>query len=295
MTTEAKQNDNRVRFALPTGHMQKELLKLLDDAGIEVHIGARQYRPTITQLPNFDTKMFKPQNLLEMLHVGSRDLGFAGADWVANLGVDVVELLDTGLDPVRIVAAGPDPKILEDALANNRHLVVASEYETLSKEWVKKRGLNATIVRSFGSTESFPPDDADIIIDNAATGSTLRANGLHILDTLITSSTRLFAHPKTLQNPEKKKAIDELVITLQSVLTGRAHLLVEFNISDQAFEKAAPNLPCMKAPTVARLHHTEGFAVKIVVAKGRVSSLIPELKSLGAEDIIVSSVRQISK
>jgi len=79
--------------------MQKEVFKLLEDAGIDVQVGARAYRPTITQLPNFDTKMFKPQNLLEMLHVGSRDLGFAGADWVANLGVEVTELLDTGLDP----------------------------------------------------------------------------------------------------------------------------------------------------------------------------------------------------
>lgn len=131
-------------------------------------------------------------------------------------------------------------------------------------------------------------------MDNAATGSTLRANGLHIVDTLITSSTRLFAHPKALQDPSKKKAIDELVITLQSVLAGRAHLLVEFNISAAAFEKAAPQLPCMKAPTVAKLHNADGFAVKIVVLKTRLAKLIPELRALGAEDIIVSAVKQIA-
>lgn len=139
-----------------------------------------------------------------MLHNGTRDLGFAGADWVRNLGVDVVELLDTGLDPVRIVAAGPDAKILEMA-KDGRHLRVASEYETITKEWIKEKGLNATFIRAFGATESFPPEDADIILDNTATGSTLAANGLHILDVAMTSSTRLFASKQALANPDKKK------------------------------------------------------------------------------------------
>jgi ATP phosphoribosyltransferase len=283
----------KIRFALPTGHMQKEVLRLLEDAGIGVHIGARAYRPTITQLPNYDTKMFKPQNLLEMLHVGSRDLGFAGVDWVKNLDVHVTELLDTGLDPVRIVAAASDPNILEIASKSGRRLVVASEYETLSRQWIQQRGINAAFVRSFGSTESFPPDDADIIIDNAATGSTLKANGLHVIDTILTSSTRLFAHPKSLEDPVKKKAIDELVVTLQSVLIGRAHLLVEFNIAKEAFDNSSAKIPCMKAPTVALLHHTDAYAVRIVVPKTRIATLIPELKQLGAEDIIISSVRQV--
>ena len=98
--------ETTVRFALPKGRMQAGVLRLLDEAGIAVSATERSYRPSVS-LPNVDTKILKPQNIVEMLELGSRDIGFAGADWVAELEADVVELLDTGLDPVRIVAAAP--------------------------------------------------------------------------------------------------------------------------------------------------------------------------------------------
>ena len=96
----------QLRLALPKGRMKEGVLDLLRSAGIQVHLGSRNYRPSIS-LDHVETKMLKPQNIVEMLHVGTRDIGFAGADWVAELGVEVVELLDLGLDPVRVVAAAP--------------------------------------------------------------------------------------------------------------------------------------------------------------------------------------------
>ena len=165
-----------IRLALPKGRMQRGVLGLLADAGIEVALGERDYRPGIS-LPGFAVKVLKPQNIVQMLHIGSRDAGFAGADWVAEQGADLVELLDTGLDPVRLVAAAPHG-LLVDGRLPARPLVVASEYEQLTSGWIERAGLDARLALSYGATEVFPPDDADYIVDNTATGSTLRANGL---------------------------------------------------------------------------------------------------------------------
>src|SRR6185436_737005 len=150
-------NGPALKLALPKGRMQQGVLALLADAGIGVRVGERGYRPALS-LPGVEAKVLKPQNIVEMLHVGSRDAGFAGADWVAELGADVVELLDTGLDPVRLVAAAP-AALLESGALPQRELVVASEFERLSQRWIESRGIRAKFVRSYGATEVFPPED----------------------------------------------------------------------------------------------------------------------------------------
>lgn len=287
-----------LRIALPKGRMQEQVFKILNDAGMSVQIGAREYRPSIS-IPGctVDCKLLKPQNVLEMLAHGTRDIGFGGLDWVTNLGIqdDLVELLDTRLDPVRIIAASPNANILQEALQSGRHVVIASEYEKLTKDWIAKTGLNATFVRAFGATESFPPDDADIIVDNTATGSTLKANGLHIVDVLMESSTRVYGHKSILQDAAKKKVIDELILLIQSVLAGRNHMLVEFNIGRQDLDAALPLLPCLRAPTISPLglNGDQGFAVKLAVGKKTIPTLLPKLKELGASDMIVTAPQQL--
>src|SRR5260370_29413218 len=124
-----------------------------------------------------------------MLAAGSRDAGFAGADWVAELEADVIELLDTQLEPVQIVAAAPGE-------LPNRRIVVASEYERLARAWIPDGRLAADFVRSYGATEVFPPEDADVIIDNTATGSTLQANRLRVRSELVQPSPRLHPNPR---------------------------------------------------------------------------------------------------
>jgi ATP phosphoribosyltransferase len=208
-------------------------------------VGDREYRPVVN-IPNciVDCKLLKPQNCLEMLAHGTRDLCFGGLDWVTNLGIqdDIVEVLDTELDPVRIIAASPNATILADAKASGRHVVIASEYEKVTRDWIQSSGLNASFVRAFGATESFPPDDADIIVDNTATGSTLKANGLHIVDTLFHSSTRMFANKKTMEDPSKKRVIEQLVLLMKGVLAGRNHMLIEFNIESNKVPNLFPNI-----------------------------------------------------
>ena len=130
-----------IRLALPKGSMEAGVSALLADAGIRIRATSRGYRPEIS-LPGFEVKILRPQNIVEMLAAGSRDIGFAGADWVAEVGGDLVELLDTGLDPVRLVEAAPID-LLENGRLPRRRLVVASEYERLTRDWIGLRAVDS--------------------------------------------------------------------------------------------------------------------------------------------------------
>ena len=280
-----------VRLALPKGHMEDSVLRLLADAGIQVQVGQREYRPRLS-LPGVDTKVFRAQNIVEMLHLGSRDLGFSGADWVAELGADLAMLLDTGLDPVRVVAAST-LELFQAGLATQKRLVVASEYESLTTAWIQKRGLNAVFVRSYGATEAFPPEDADCIVDNIATGSTLRANGLQVVDVLMESSTRLYANPRAMEDRVRRDWIEGFVLVVRAVLEARRRVMVEVNVSAEQLEAVVAVLPCMRQPTVAPLHGNEGYAVKVAVLREVLPRLIPQIKARGGTDIVVYNLAQI--
>lgn len=267
------------------------VVSLLAEAGIQVNTDRRGYRPVLS-VPGFETKLLKPQNILEMLSRGSRDLGFAGADWVAELGLDLVELMDTKLDPVRIVAAAP-ASLLEDGELPKRPLVVATEYLGLAAEWVKARGIDARLVRTYGATEVFPPEDADIILDNSATGQTLVANGLVIIDDVIRSSTRLYTCAAVLENEEKRERIERFVLLMRSVLDARQRVMIDVNVSAECLEDVIRVLPCMREPTISNLHGQSGFAVKAAVQRDALPELLPLLKANGGMDIAVSALVQI--
>lgn len=280
-----------IRLGLPKGRMYDGVKALLGGAGIDVKVGSRDYRPAV-DLEGFETKILKPQNIVEMLHAGSRDIGFAGADWVAELGADLVELLDTTMDPVKLVAAAP-VDLLVDMQLPQQHLVVASEYERITRSWIERAGLNATFVRTYGATEVFPPEDADCIVDNTATGSTLRANNLHIVDTLMTSSTRLYASPKTMDDPGKRARIEDVVLVVRSVLEARQRVMIELNVAPDDLENVIAVLPCMREPTISSLHGNSGYAVKAAVPQKALATLIPEIKARGGSDIVVTAISQI--
>lgn len=280
-----------IHVAIPKGRIQKGVTDLLSDAGLHLRSGHREYRPS-SSIGGFEVKLLKPQNIVEMLSACSRDIGFVGADWVAELDGDLIEMMDTGLDPVTIVAAAPE-KLLIDGALPARRLVIASEYENLAKSWIGRRQLDAVFVRSFGATEVFPPEDADVIIDNSATGDTLIANKLLVVDRLLESSTRLYSSPKALDNPAKKERIESLVLSLQSVLDARNRAMVELNVTEDFLEAVISILPRMREPTIASLHGGSGLAVKAAVPRAALPELLPALKERGATDIVVSRLEQI--
>ena len=283
--------DRPLELALPKGRMQEGVFALLAEAGVHVRVGSRGYRPSVS-LPGIEAKILKPQNVVEMLAAGTRDVGFAGADWVRELGADLVEVLDTGLDSVRLVAAAPTGLLIEGRLPR-RPLVIASEYQTITREWIAARGIEARFVRSYGATEVFPPEDADCIVDIVATGDTLKANGLQVFDELMESSTRLYASRRAYDDPEKRAAIDRLVMLLRSVLEARGRVMLEVNVGPGSLEAVIAVLPCMREPTISTLHGDSGFAVKAAVPRKQLPLLIPEIKARGGTDIVVSQLSQI--
>lgn len=289
ITTETR--TDCVRLALPKGRMQDGVLRLLSEAGVDARCGARGYRPTLS-IPGFTAKLLKARNAVEMLARGSRDVGFAGADWVRETRCELVELLDTGLDPVRVVAAAPEA-LLEAGRLPRRELVIASEYERLTRAWIERAGLDARVLRTFGATEVFPPEDADAIVDNTATGDTLAANGLAIVDELMSSSTRLYANPRALDDPARRGPIEDLVLVLSSVIEARKRVMLEVNVGPGELDAVVAALPCMREPTVSPLAGAAGFAVKAAVPRAELPALVPVLKTRGGTDIVVSPVSQI--
>lgn len=280
-----------LRIGLPKGRMERAVLDLLAAGGIEVTPTARGYRPHV-RFDCAEAKVLKPQNIIEMLMLGSRDVGFAGADWVAELSADVVDVLDTGLDPIELVAAAPASVLVNGELPR-RHLVVASEYERLTRTWIGNRRLDAACVRSYGATEVFPPEDADIIVDCTATGATLRANGLVKVDTLLRSSTRLYASPAAWTEPGKRRRIEDLSLLLGSVLEARRRVMLEVNASGECLEQVVAVLPAMRRPTVSPLFGNGSFAVKAAVPRDSLARVIPALKAAGGTDVVVSTLSQI--
>lgn len=281
-----------LRLALPKGRMHDAVMRLFADAGIAVNAGPRAYRPVVS-LPAVDCKVLKPHNVISMLEAGARDLGLAGADWAAELNADsIVEILDTGLDPVRLVAAAP-ASLLEDGRLPDRPLIVASEYERLTREWIRRRELDARVIRSWGATEVFPPEDADCIVDNSASGSTLAANGLVVIDEVMRSSTRLFASRSAMDDPERLRRIETIAMLLRSVLEARRRVMIDLNVSPDRLASVIDVLPCMREPTVSPLHAGAGYAVRAAVPRDRLSQVIPLIKACGGTDLVVSEPSQI--
>jgi ATP phosphoribosyltransferase-like protein len=149
------------------------------------------------------------------------------------------------------------------------------------------------VLQTFGATEVFPPEDADCLIDNAATGATLRANGLVVVDEVLRSSTRLYANPAAMERREVRERIEGLVVLLRSVLEARRRVMVDLNVAGADLERVVEILPCMREPSVARLHEEGWYAVRAAVPREELVGLIPVLKRSGARDIVTTAPDQI--
>ena len=285
---EASRVETRLRLCLPKGRMQAGVESLLSDAGLRVRPTSRGYRPSIEGIDGVAAKLMKPPAIVSMLSDGSRDLGFAGADWVRESGADLVEILDTGLDPVRIVTAAPGGFDLEAAGI----IRVASEMPNIAAAWARDRGFEIVPVRSWGTTEVLPPEDADIVVDVVQTGATLEANGLRIVDVVMKSSTRLYASREAAEDPTRRRLIDRVANLIDSVLEARRRLLVELNVDDDRLDGVLAVLPCMRRPTVSPLAGG-GFAVRSAVPRSDVATLVLELKEAGGTDLVISEPRQV--
>lgn len=279
-----------LKMVVPKGRMFDKVNDLLADAGVNLQGSARSYRPT-TGDPNLEVKLLKSANIPALVALGQHDCGFAGLDWVEEQNADVIKLLDLRFDPVRIVASIPESWDWSEV--RRRKIIAVSEYRHLTSRWLESEGVDYTFLRSYGATEVFPPEDADLVVDNTSTGATLIENHLKIVGTLMSSSTYFIANPKAMDDPEKREFIENLVLLFTSVLNGRDRVLLEMNCSEQDLPELVKILPCMKSPTIARLYGEEAFAVKAAVAKSQIRDLIPRLRKVGATDILEIPISKV--
>lgn len=287
---------DKLKILLAKGRIYESVYELLNDVGISIYLPDRTYFPTTNQ-KDLAFQVVKPQITSLLLANNKADLGFSGKDWVYENGVqdDVVEIMDLGFDPVRIVAAIPDSKDYDKLLKGP--VTIATEYQALSKKYVEDKKIDGKIFRTWGTSEGFVQDNEDsiaqILIDNTSTGSSLKANRLKIVDTLMESSTRMYASKEAMNDPEKKKKIMELKMLFETVLNARSRVMLEMNCSEDDFAKLIQAIPSMKSPTVSPLYGGNGYAIKIAVKKSDVPTLLPKLQNLGATDIVEYELRKV--
>jgi len=280
----------KLKAAIPKGKIYENVVKLLNDAGISLQADERMYRPVVSDT-EIEIKIMKPQNIPKLVEMGTHDIGFTGYDWIVETGADVMEIADLKFDCVKIIAAVS--KEFRDQSRLKRKIVVASEYENIARTFLEKEKYDYVFLRTYGATEVFPPDDADMIIDNTASGKTLEMHNLRVIATILESSTRFIANKKALEDPWKRDKIYEIKTLFQAIFDARERVMLEMNVPSEKLKEIVDILPCMRFPTVAPLYGEQGYAVKVAVKKTEVPKLIPLLKKLGATDILEYEIRKV--
>jgi ATP phosphoribosyltransferase len=289
-----------LRIVLPKGSLELATLDLFEAADLAVSRSSDvDYRGSIDDPRVDEVRILRPQEIPLYVAEGMFDLGVTGRDWIEETAAEVVSLGEleyskTSARPVRIVVAiGADSPIerVEDLPQGVR---VATEYPGLTRRFFEKKGIDADIRLSYGATEAKVPEIADCIVDLTETGRALKAAGLKIIDSMLTSHTELIANPLAYDDPAKRHAMGQLHTLLAGALEARGRVLLKLNVSDEAFERVIAIVPSMKSPTISRLFGTEGgYAVETVVPKATINVLIPMLKDAGATDLIELPISKI--
>jgi ATP phosphoribosyltransferase len=292
-----------LRLVLPKGSLEESTLQLFADADLKVNrSSAVDYRASIRDDRVADVTILRPQEIPLYVAQGIYDLGITGRDWVDECAADVVSLGELpysktpGVDSIRIVLAVADAspcKRIGDLAEGDRPLRVATEYPELARRALAAAGVDALISRSHGATEAKVPDIADCVVELTETGRALRAAGLRIIHTLLVSFTELIANPASAADPEKRRAMDQIATLLVGTLEAREKVLVKLNVSAERRAAVLERLPSLRAPTVSELAGDGGYAIETVVRKDEINTLIPELKELGASDILELALAKI--
>lgn len=281
-----------LKLAIPKGSLEELTLGLLEAADLTVHrTSDREYSGTIDDPRVASVAIIRPQEIPRYVADGFFDLGITGQDWIAETESDVVEIAQLPYAkatprPIQIVLAMAIDSGVERPDQIPQELRVSTEYVGMARRYFDRLGINATIVRSYGSNEAKVPEIVDAIVHNVETGTTLARNGLRIVDTLMESWTVLVANRKTMEDEARAQAVEELHILLDGAIRARGRVLVKLNVAADALESVLGLLPSMKSPTVSELAGGGYFAVETVVDKTEINTLIPKLKARGASDII---------
>ncbi len=282
-------NKKVLRLGFPKGSLQDAMAALFERAGYRMSFPERSLYPTIDD-PEVETVLIRAQEMARYVEEGVLDAGITGKDWILENRAKVTELEDlrfskASFRPVRWVLAAPEGskiKKLED-LEGGR---IATEAVGLTRSWLKERGVKATVDFSWGATEVKPPLLADAIVEVTETGSSLRANGLQILEVLMESTPRLIANKAAYQDKWKKRKLDRMALLLRGAIAAEGKVGLMLNAPKDRLRKVLDLLPALASPTVSPLADGKMVAVNTVIEEAQLRELLPDLHEAGATGIV---------
>jgi len=288
-----------LKLVLPKGSLEKATLELFEAADLHVSRSSDvAYKASIDDPRITEVRILRPQEIPRYVDEGMFDLGITGRDWIEETNSEVVSLGELRYSkatsrPIRmVVAVAGDADVQSVAdLANG--VRVSTEYPEVTGRFFADQGIDADIRLSYGATEAKVPDIVDCIVEITETGRALRAAGLRVIDTILTSYTELVANPAAHEDPDKRHAMGQIHTLLAGSMEARGKVLVKLNVIEGDLDAIIDVLPSLKAPTVNQLHGGDGFAVETVVPKDQINILIPELKDRGASDILEVPIAKI--
>ncbi|MDX9702219.1 MAG: ATP phosphoribosyltransferase [Candidatus Auribacterota bacterium] len=286
----------QLKLGLPKGSLQEATFKMFAKAGYNISVGSRSYFPSIDD-EEIQVILLRAQEMSRYVEDGVLDCGLTGKDWIMENNSDVVEVTDLvygkqGRKPVRWVVAVPNDSPIESVkdLAGKR---IATEVVNLTRRYLENHGVTAEIEFSWGATEVKAPELVDAIVELTETGSSLKANNLRIMDTVVESTTKLIANKATWQNDWKRKKIERIAMLLNAALVAGSKVGLKMNVSAENLPKVLNVLPALKRPTISTLSEESWFAVDTVVDEYFVREIVPDLKDAGAEGIIEYPLNKI--
>ncbi len=279
----------KLKMGIPKGSLQESTIKLFKKAGYNITIHSRSYYPVIDD-PEIECMLIRAQEMAIYVENGVLDAGLTGWDWVMEQEAEVVEVSNltyakASPTPVRWVLAVPE----SSSIASIKDLEgkrIATELVNVTKKFFKKKGINVDVLFSWGATEVKTPDLADAIVEITETGSSLRANKLRIVDTIIESTTKLIANRISWEDKWKRKKMENLACLLQGALLAERKVGLKMNAKRTTLEKIVSILPALHTPTISNLTDPEWVDIEVIIDEMVVRDLIPELKRAGATGLV---------
>jgi len=278
-----------LKLGLPKGSLQESTLNLFKKAGYNVSVGSRSYYPDFDDV-EIQAMLIRAQEMAKYVDDGVLDAGLTGKDWILEQGADVKEVAELnyakgGLRPVRWVIAVPNDSNIKKVkdLQGKR---IATELVGFTKKYLKSQGVKADVDFSWGATEVKPPYLADAIVELTETGSSLKANNLRIIDSILESSTRFIANKKSWKDSWKRQKMENIVLLLRGALAAEEKVGLKMNVPEKSLKRVMSLLSSLHSPTISELSDKGWLALEVVIDEKTVRDIIPKLKSVGAEGII---------
>lgn len=280
---------SKLRLGLPKGSLQEATFQLFKRAGFNISVRSRSYFPAIDD-PEIEVVLMRAQEIPRYVNEGVLDAGLSGLDWILENEADVVEVANLMYskqtnNPIRLVLAVANDSNIKSVydLQGKR---IATELVRVTKKYLEKHGVNATVEFSYGATEVKVPDLVDAIADLTETGSSLKANNLRIIATILESNTKLHANRRSWEDSWKREKLENLSVLLQGALRADSKVGLKMNVPGDRINDVLSVLPAMKHPTISQLYNSDWVAVEVVLDEKMVRDLIPPLRKMGAQDLI---------